>query len=61
MAQKWCFYRWIDQNVPDSIGWKHINVKWPKFVNDAHNIKLGLALDDVNPFRDSGHAIELGF
>jgi hypothetical protein len=44
MAQKWCFSSSIDQNVLDFITWKHINVKWPKFASDAHNIKLGLAL-----------------
>jgi len=52
MAQKWCFCRWIDQNVLNSIAWKHINVKWSKFVSDTHNINLRLALDNVNPFRD---------
>jgi hypothetical protein len=27
------------------MAWKHINEKWQKFANDAHNKWLGLALD----------------
>jgi len=38
--------------VPDSMNWKHINDKWPNFANDSWNLKLGLALDEVNPFGD---------
>lgn len=38
------------QNVIDSIAWKHINEKWPEFVIDTCNVRLGLALDGVNPF-----------
>ncbi len=40
------------QSVANSMAWKHINEKWPKFANDAHNIRLGLALDGLNPFGD---------
>ncbi len=40
------------QSVTNSFAWKHINEKWPCFVSDAHNIRLGLALDGVNPFSD---------
>ncbi len=40
------------RNVANSMAWKHINEKWPKFVNDACNIWLGLALDGVDPFGD---------
>jgi hypothetical protein len=29
-----------------------IKKKWPEFANDIQNIKLGLALDGVNPFGD---------
>ncbi len=29
-----------------------MNGKWPKFVVDARNIRLGLALDGSNPFRE---------
>jgi hypothetical protein len=32
--------------------WKHIDEKWLEFVNDVCNIKLKLALDEVNPFGD---------
>jgi len=48
------------QNVIDSIAWKHINEKWPEFVIDTCNVKLGLALDGVNPFGDFVHAIQHG-
>jgi len=36
----------------DSPAWKHINDKWPTFAIDARSIRLGLALDGVNPFGD---------
>ena len=29
---------------------KHIEEKWPIFVNDPRNIKMGIALYGVNPF-----------
>ncbi len=36
----------------DSKTWKYIAKKWPKFVVDLCNIRLGLALDGVNLFGD---------
>jgi len=39
-------------NVVDSFTWKHVNDKWPTFATDACSIRLGLALDGVNPFGD---------
>jgi hypothetical protein len=38
--------------VLDSMNWKHINDIWPDFVTDSCNVRLGLALDGVNPFGD---------
>ncbi len=32
--------------------WKHIDEKWLEFVSDVCNIRLRLALDEVNPFGD---------
>jgi hypothetical protein len=29
-----------------------IDITWPNFIADLHNIKLGLALDGVNPYVD---------
>ena len=29
---------------------KHINSKWPEFKNEPRHIKMGVALDGVNPF-----------
>jgi hypothetical protein len=34
----------------DCEAFKHIEEKWPIFVNDPRNIKMGIALDGVNPF-----------
>jgi hypothetical protein len=34
------------------MSWKQINDKWPNFSNDSRNVRLGLALDQVNPFGD---------
>jgi hypothetical protein len=40
------------QSVQDFKSWKQIYEKWVDFVTKAHNIRLGLALDGVNPFRN---------
>jgi hypothetical protein len=34
----------------DSKAWVHINSTWPEFAQEPHNLRLGLALDRVNPF-----------
>jgi hypothetical protein len=36
--------------VPDSKAWKHIDSVYPGFALEERNIRLGLALDGVNPF-----------
>jgi hypothetical protein len=46
--------------VPNSTSWKHINDKWPNFANDSQNVKLGLALNKVNPFGDLSSTIPHG-
>jgi hypothetical protein len=38
-------------SVPNCMIWKHIDEKWLEFVSDVCNIRLRLALDEVNPFR----------
>lgn len=40
------------QSMSDSKAWKYITGKWPKFVVNPPNIKLGLTLDVVNLFGD---------
>ncbi len=46
-------------SVVNSLAWKHVNDKWPTFATDGCSIRLGLALDGVNPFGDlsSRHSI----
>ena len=34
----------------DSPAWKHIEEKWPTFWEEPRNIRLGLAMDGINPF-----------
>ena len=34
----------------DSPAWKHIEEKWTQFNSEPQNIRLGLAMDGVNPF-----------
>jgi hypothetical protein len=34
----------------DSIVWKHVDKMYPEFVSDHHNVRLGLASDNFNPF-----------
>ena len=36
--------------VPDSKAWKHIDAMYPEFGTSERNIRLGMALDGVNPF-----------
>jgi hypothetical protein len=36
--------------VPDSKAWNHINSMYPDFGSKTRNIRLGMALDGVNPF-----------
>lgn len=36
----------------DSVAWDLIDRKWPSFSSDVRNIRLGLAADGFNPFRD---------
>ena len=38
------------ESVPDSKAWKHINVVYPAFASEERNIRLGMALDGVNPY-----------
>jgi hypothetical protein len=38
--------------VPYSKSWKQIDEKWSDFANEPHNVRLGLALEGVNPFGD---------
>jgi hypothetical protein len=39
-------------SVCDSKAWKHVDTTWLNFATDLHNIRLGLALDRVNPYVD---------
>jgi len=36
--------------VPDFKMWMEFDKAWPDFSQDPYNIRLGLALDGVNPF-----------
>lgn len=38
------------ESVPDSKAWKHINALYPEFALEERNIRLGMALDGVNPY-----------
>lgn len=39
------------QRIPaDCMAWKHIDQTWPEFAREARNLRLGLAMDGVNPF-----------
>jgi hypothetical protein len=47
------------QSAPCFKSWKQIYEKWLDFAIEAQNIRLGLALDGVNPFKNlsSCHSI----
>ena len=36
--------------LADSLAWKHIEEKWTQFKYEPRSIRLGLAVDGVNPF-----------
>ena len=38
------------ESLPDSKAWKHINALYPEFASEERNIRLGMALDGVNPY-----------
>jgi hypothetical protein len=38
------------QHVANSEAWAHIDSTWSDFAIDPRNLKLGLALDGVNPY-----------
>ena len=38
--------------VADSKVWMEFDNRWPDFAQDPRNMRLGLALDGVNPFSD---------
>ena len=42
----------VMRSVVDSKAWDHVNNKWPWFAKEERNVRLGLALDGVNPFRN---------
>jgi hypothetical protein len=37
-------------HVGDNKAWVHIDALWLEFVEEPHNVKLGLTIDGVNPF-----------
>ena len=34
----------------ESPAWQHIDLKWPEFKKEPHHLRLGLAMDGVNPY-----------
>ena len=42
----------VMRSVVDSKAWDHVNNKWLWFAKEERNVRLGLALDGVNPFRN---------
>ncbi len=42
----------VMRSVVDSKAWNHVNNRWPEFAKEERNVRLGLALDGVNPFRN---------
>ncbi len=42
--------------MPNNKAWQHIDNTWPDFATGPRNVKLGLAIDGVNPFGDKNNA-----
>ncbi len=37
--------------VHDSPAWKHVDSTFPDFAEDSRNVRLGLAMEGVNPYK----------
>jgi hypothetical protein len=35
----------------DSPAWKHVDRNWPQFAEEPRNIRFGLAMDGINPYK----------
>lgn len=42
----------VMRSVVNSKAWNHVNNKWPWFAKEGRNVRLGLALDGINPFQN---------
>jgi hypothetical protein len=42
-------------HVPNNKAWQHIDNTWLDFATEPRNVKLGLAIDGVNPFEDKNN------
>jgi hypothetical protein len=42
-------------HVPDSKAWEHINATFLDFANEPRNVRLGLAIDGMNPFGEKSN------
>lgn len=42
----------LTRSVVDSKAWAHIDETWPEFATKPRNVRLGLALDGMNPYAD---------
>jgi hypothetical protein len=40
----------LAKHVVDSKTWVHIDVMWPEFATELHNVRLRLVINGVNPF-----------
>jgi hypothetical protein len=38
--------------LDDGAAWRHFHETWSQFAKDDRNIRLGLATNDFNPFRN---------
>jgi hypothetical protein len=43
----------------DGEAWKEFNKSWPKFVEDARNLRLGLATNGFNPFGNMNNSYSM--
>ncbi len=43
-------------HVPDSKAWLHVDTKWLEFASNPRMVRLGLAIDGVNPFGEKNNA-----
>jgi hypothetical protein len=43
-------------HVLDSKAWAHIDRIWPEFGDEPRNVKLGFAIDGMNPFGEKSNA-----
>ncbi|CAL2248338.1 unnamed protein product [Prunus armeniaca] len=60
---RWHKEKWVDDDVmrhpADGEAWKEFDRTFPEFAADSRNVRLGLAIDEFNPYGDPSRSIDV--